>query len=168
MSHKPGNTDMPSVLITSASEIIEPKKLMEEKKIITQRIKGYYKAGLNTANRFEEFVTGAREDGSELTVSDFGFKELRKQIKNKNDEGIVRAFKSVISNMDDNKAMLEAKGYADEVKAAAIKLVGDLETDSMAQTQKEKSRMKHSPPRSSEFRSSCAQLSAGLASSFNL
>ena len=129
-------------LITSASEIIEPKKLMEEKKIITQRIKGHYKAGLNTANRFEEFVTGAREGGLELTVSDFGFKELRKQIKIKNDEGIVREFKSVISNMDDNKASLEAKGYTDEVKAAAIKLIGDLETDSMAQPQKEKSRMK--------------------------
>jgi hypothetical protein len=126
--------------IEKVGDVVAPEKLMGEKKKITQDIMDDYTHGRNLVNKLERFIDRAADAGLALTMlpKDFGVKKVRDNINLKNDEGAVLALKALKGNVDANKAVLESKGYRADVQKELSDLVIKLESDSKAQTRKQK------------------------------
>lgn len=120
--------------------LVSPKKLTGEMKVITRLVASDYKKIRNMVNRIDDYLK--LSDG-QLTMGsvDFGIKEVRRQLNSKNDEGIVKELKMLYKNTENNKLALEPKGYTDAVSNDFKTLIGSLGSNSQAQTLKKDSRI---------------------------
>ncbi|HEY4788695.1 MAG TPA: hypothetical protein VIH57_21740, partial [Bacteroidales bacterium] len=69
-------------------------------------------------------------------VEDFGFKGLRGDISNKNDEGVIKKFNDSLQIVDANKAAMEAKGFTPAMHTAFTTFLTVFDTDIKGQTRK--------------------------------
>jgi hypothetical protein len=125
-------------------ELVNPKKLTGEMKVLTQKLSAHFKHTRNLVNRLEIYINKAVSDKLPLTLtpSDFGIKLVRQEVNLKNDEGVVRNLQSLKNNLSENLTSLVAKGYTVAVQTELTTLIKELGEDSIAQTTKKKQREK--------------------------
>lgn len=123
-------------------ELVTSKKITAEIKKLTQKLGAHFKHGRNLLNKLERYARKALKSGLALTISpdDFGFKEARKDINKKNDEGVIKYLKLIQSNFNVNLQILETKGYTVAIQTEFDTLIKELSDDSVAQTMKKKER----------------------------
>lgn len=128
----------------AVDELVAPVKLTAEMKKITQRLVDHYNHARNLVNKCQRYAEKANDAGIDLTMnpSDFGFKAVRLDIKNRNDEGVVKNLKILQSNMKDNLSALAPKGYNENVQNELSGLISGFSEDSIAQSLKKKEREK--------------------------
>jgi hypothetical protein len=125
-------------------ELVNPKKLTSEMKVLTQKLAVHFTHSRNLVNRLEIYINKAVSDNLPLTMasSDFGIKLVRQEVNLKNDEGVIKNLKDLKKNLSDNLTSLVAKGYTVAVQTELTTLIKDLGDDSIAQTTKKKEREK--------------------------
>lgn len=127
-------------LKTLVENLINPRKLTGERKVLTKLVAKDYANIRKYLNRLEDYLKMA-DLPLTLAVNDFGIRLVRHELEAKNDEGIVKELKTLFKNAEDNKLALEPKGYTVAVSAAISNLITSLTTDSVAQTVKLDSRI---------------------------
>jgi hypothetical protein len=110
-------------------------KVLAEQKALTKRIETDYKTARNWTNKIEDYAS--KTPGSlKISIEDFGFKVLRKNINSKNDEGTILKFKAVLQNVDANITALQAKGFTAAQRLSVGAFVDAFEIDIKNQSRK--------------------------------
>lgn len=106
--------------------IVNPKTIIAVLKKLTSDMYGTIDSLRPIMTRLEGYVERAKDD-LVILPKDFGIKEVRAKIGNKDQEGLLERLKIVLQNIAHNKAVLEAKGWTSEqhdvlvVKEVSIK-----------------------------------------------
>ncbi|MCU0348165.1 MAG: hypothetical protein MUC59_14585 [Saprospiraceae bacterium] len=118
--------------IDDLTEVVFPKTLTQQGKLVTARIVTNL-ARLKILNDLTDSYV--KRAGSALTVSpaDFGCRDVRKKIKSGDVEGVVKALRIVLQNVDANLATLTAKGLKDATKTEMAALPDTLTADNTLQ-----------------------------------
>ena len=97
--------------VEAVENIVNPKKLMGELKKITDGLYANIESLRPVMNKLEGYVK--RVDANDLTMmpGDFGIKQVRDKIANKDQEALLENLKVVIEHIDNNLAPLQAKGW---------------------------------------------------------
>lgn len=118
--------------IDSVIEVIFPVQLTKEGKLVTARIAASL-AHLKVLNKLvESYVKRA---GSALTIApaDFGFKPLRRDMKRGDLEGVITKLRTLLQNIENNLAVLTAKGLKAATKTEMAALPASLTADNTLQ-----------------------------------
>jgi hypothetical protein len=118
--------------IDSVIEVIYPEKLTKEGKLVTARIATNLDR-LQVLNKLvESYVKRA---GSALTVApaDFGFKPLRKDMNRGDLEGVIDNLRKVLTNINENLAILTTKGLKEATKTEMAALPASFTADNTLQ-----------------------------------
>ncbi len=124
---------------TLVEELITPRQLTGEMKLITQLVAADYTKIRNMLNRVESYLKKATEPLT-LPVVDFGIRQTRVELVAKNDEGIVMQLRALYKNLENNKAALEPKGYTPAISTEFAALITSLTTNSTSQNLKKDDR----------------------------
>lgn len=108
-------------------EIVFPKKIAAEIKLVTQRISIAMDATRDPLNRLEGYAGKAKN--LSLNPADFGIKEVRKAISTKNAEKFYSSMGNVLSNVDTNFTQLTEKGFTAEAKEILINARKNVKAD---------------------------------------
>jgi hypothetical protein len=120
-------------------ELVEPQTLTGEMKKITGRIAGHYEKARTIANKVEFFAEKA-EALLNVKPTDFGFKVLRKSLKLKNDEGIIKGLRGMVQHIGANREALTQQGLTYEMYDEITGFIDAFEKDSLDQVRKLKER----------------------------
>jgi hypothetical protein len=116
-------------------EAMATSMLIAQHKNITERITKNYDVARNWANKIENYAKKAFGDAGSQ-IADFGFKNLRIDLKNKNDEGLVKRLKELLQHADAHIATLQPKGFTPELRDSFKAFIDALETDIKSQSRK--------------------------------
>lgn len=109
--------------------------IIAQQKVLTERIATHYSTARGWVNKIENYAKKASA-ALVTNLSDFGFKTLRDDISNKNDEGVIKKFGDVLQIVDANKAALEVKGFTTEVRTKLDTFLKAFDTDIKNQSRK--------------------------------
>jgi hypothetical protein len=111
-------------------------------KVITKQLKDRVADLRPLIDRLDVYTDRAK---SNLTIApeDFGIIPLRKKINKKDLEGVISALSVVLTNVDDNLAALQTKGYTTEDRTQLGGLLISIRKDNVAQEEKFKQRRDH-------------------------
>lgn len=109
--------------IAQVEAIVFPRNLINQLKVITDRVYGNMDASREYLNKIEDYVNRAT---APLTVhkEDFGIKEVRNEIQQGDAEGYDAKMKILLENADANMAALTPRGYTAQQRTE----LGDLQT----------------------------------------
>ena len=118
--------------IDDLTEVVFPKTLTQQGKLVTARIVSNL-ARLKILNDLTDSYV--KRAGSALTVppADFGCRDLRRKIKSGDVEGVVKALRIVLQNMDANLEALMTKGLKEAAKTEMNALPDTLTADNTLQ-----------------------------------
>lgn len=119
----------------TVKELVTPTVLTGEMKKITVRIGEHYNTARTIINKVEFYVKKA---GKALNVkpTDFGFKAIRKEINNKDDEAIIKGFRDLVKHIDNNHEPLEEAGLIPEFREEIAAFIATFEKDGLDQNRK--------------------------------
>lgn len=120
--------------LASLEALINPKQITSELKIITQRIYSNQILLLGKIDLLEGYIN--RATGLTIDKKDFGISVVRTK-NNKGDiEGLVTAITFLLTNVANNLAPIQAKGYTPAQNTAITQIKTDLKADNIAQNAK--------------------------------
>lgn len=108
-------------------EIVFPKKIAAEIKLVTQRINTAMDATRDPLNRLEGYAGKAKN--LSLNPADFGIKEVRKAISTKNAEKFYSSMGNLLNNVVANFTQLTEKGFTAEAKEVLINARKNVKAD---------------------------------------
>jgi hypothetical protein len=119
------------------SELIAPSVILAQQKAITERIEKHYSTARNTVNKIERYAELADKDNLlKTSISDFGFKKIREDLKNHNDEGVVAKLNEVLQHCDTNSEAMIAKGFTSAVHQETASFIQTFTADVKDQKRK--------------------------------
>jgi hypothetical protein len=134
------------------NEVVSPSLLMAEQKAITSRIAAHYTNARNITNRLERYTEMATDAKLlKITVSDFGFKTLRKEIDRNNDEAVVKKLGEALQQADNNREALEPMGFTPAFRQELATFIQSFATDILNQKRKKEERLKLTENNSGQF-----------------
>jgi hypothetical protein len=89
----------------------------------------------NWANKLENYAKKALGDNGSQ-IADFGFKNLRIDLKNKNDEGTIKRLKELLQHTDAHMAALQPKGFTSTMRDSFKAFIDAFEIDIKSQSRK--------------------------------
>jgi hypothetical protein len=117
--------------------VVTPTLLISEQKAITQRISEHYTTARNFVNKIERYAKMADEEKLlKISVSDFGFKGIRKELDNDNDEGMVNKMGELKQLADANREALEPMGFIPAISTELGTFITTFSDDVKAQKRK--------------------------------
>lgn len=96
--------------LEEVENLVNPKKVLNEQKKTTATLYENIDSLRPILAKLEGYVERAGDDLS-ILVDDFGFKEVRRKIDNKDQEALLENLKILLQNVADNMVLLEAKGW---------------------------------------------------------
>jgi hypothetical protein len=124
---------------TLVEELVTPRQLTGEMKLITQLVAADYTKIRNMLNRVESYINKATAPLT-IAAADFGIRQVRLELEAKNDEGIVMQLRALHRNLESNKTALEPKGYTVAISTEFAALIPSLTTNSTTQNLKKDNR----------------------------
>ncbi len=122
--------------LNEVEEIVNPKNLIDEVKVITSKIANLMSSTRDLLNKLEGYVK--RATGLKIKPEDFGIKAVREKISVRDVEGFSDKLKIVLKNIDDNIAALKQKGYPEEARVSLANINTSLKTANTEQYEKMK------------------------------
>lgn len=116
------------------SELINPKQYTSELKVITERINTNIVSLRPKIDFLEGYIK--RASGLTIGVKDFGVSEVRKAYHRGDVEGLIEALSYLLTNVGNNMAALEAKGYTAAQHTTLSTIKTNLYNDNAAQNAK--------------------------------
>ncbi len=128
--------DMPylenfNMSLQAANEIVFPRKLTEEIKVVTERLISTMNQMRGNLNRLEGYVEMAT--GLNTGVSGFCIKEVRKSISRKDVEQLLKNLKIMNRAISENFSVLQEKGMKAELQSYFMGVQQQLENDNNLQ-----------------------------------
>jgi len=123
---------------TLIQNIVYPKQMTDELKLITIRLTDNVTSLRGTMNLLEGYVVDA--EGLTVGVKDFGISEVRMKVNSMDVEGLDGKLGLLISNIDANMDALEEVGYSSADRTALGVLRTKIMADNVAQNTKEGAR----------------------------
>lgn len=120
---------------TAVKEIINPKVITAELKTITARMYENISKLKEEIDRLEAYTKLAKKN-LKVAVKDFKFKEIRQTANKRNFEGLIENLKIMLQHVQDDLAVLQAKGFTIEAKTAIEALRTAFVNDSAEQNLK--------------------------------
>ena len=113
--------------INVCNQLIAPDAFTKEIKTITNQIDEKAKTLRISLNKVEVYF-GMADGKMTITADSMGAKQLRDSINNGNSEGIVKHSHNLLSNINNNLAVLQTKGLKPTLVEEMTQLVNDIET----------------------------------------
>lgn len=114
--------------IETVQELVEPKTETIELKTLTERIYNRLDELINPINRIEAYLKLAKQS-IPISAADFGLVQLRKSIRTRDVENVLKLLRTVDANITKYKSELQAKGLtenlAPQLAEAGQKLAAD-------------------------------------------
>lgn len=123
------------VKITAVEELINPKSMLAEQKVITERLYANMESLRDPLNRLEGYVKRAK-DQLTMASKDFGIVQVRRNLGKKDVETVLAGLKVLMQNIQANLNALKPKGFTDEALALIEKLSKEIKVDSLDQQSK--------------------------------
>jgi len=120
--------------LATVENLINPKQLTAELKVITVRIYGNMSALRSKIDFLEGYIN--RAVGLTIGKKDFGISEVRKKNNIGDVEGLIVAITFLLSNVANNLPALTAKGFTAAQQTSLIALRDALKADNIAQNTK--------------------------------
>jgi hypothetical protein len=120
--------------LATISELINPKQYTAELKVITLRINTNRVSLRPKIDFLEGYIK--RATGLTIGVKDFGVSEVRNANNRGDVEGLIEALSYLLTNVGNNMAALEAKGYTPAQHTALGTIKSNLYEDNAAQNAK--------------------------------
>lgn len=121
--------------ISAVEELIHPKSMLAEQKVITERLYANIERLRDPLNRLEGYVKRTK-DQLTMAVKDFGIVALRRILGKKDVEGLLDGLKVLLQNIEANLAALKSKGFTEEAFGLLENLSKEIKTDSLDQQSK--------------------------------
>lgn len=118
--------------ITSVTEVVYPKTLTKEGKLVTARIADNIER-LKTLNTLTESYVKRAGDALTIAPADFGCRDLRKKLNKGDVEGVITSLRTLLKNIEANKDTLTAKGFKKATQTEMAALADTLTTDNTLQ-----------------------------------
>ena len=120
----------------SIEDLINPKQMRGEQKIITQRIYSNQILVTISLNQIEGYAKRAK--GLTIEYTDFGFGSAKSANNSGDIEGLVSSMRDIAKNaaIDANMTAMTVKGYSTEKQADFIALTNAIDNDNVAQNKK--------------------------------
>ncbi|MDR1346966.1 MAG: hypothetical protein LBJ63_00840 [Prevotellaceae bacterium] len=100
--------------IATVEDLVNPHTETVARKIVTERLYGEMSGLLSPINRVESYVKLAGQS-IPVSVTDFGIIPLRKKIDSGDAEGVIRALRLVITNIETYEDILSKLGLTDDL-----------------------------------------------------
>jgi len=120
--------------VASVEEIVFPKKVADEIKVVTERLNGTMEATRDALNRLEGYV--GKAVNLSIKPADFGIKEVRKAITVGDAEKFLSSMKNLLSNIEANFTQLNEKGFTAEAKEILVNARINVKADNDLQNTK--------------------------------
>lgn len=120
--------------LATIEALINPKQITAELKIITQRIYSNQIILQGKIDLLEGYIN--RATGLTIGKKDFGISDVRTKNHKSDIEGLVTAITFLLTNVANNLAPIQAKGYTPAQNTAITQLKNDLKVDNIAQNAK--------------------------------
>lgn len=117
--------------VKAVDELVNPVKLTKQLKLLTDSMYKNIDSIRPLMLNLEGYVK--RASGLTVGVKDFGIKEVRKCIGNKDAEGLDMKLKVLLENITENMAALTAKGYTATKKTELEDLKANIKADNLKQ-----------------------------------
>lgn len=108
-------------------EIVFPKKITNEIKVVTERISAAMEATRDPLNRLEGYASRAKN--LSINPADFGIQEVRKAISAKNNEKYYSSMGNLLGNVEANFTQLSEKGFTAEAKEVLLNARKNVKAD---------------------------------------
>lgn len=120
--------------LKAVEEIVFPKKVIKEMKVVTSRLYQSMENLRDSLNKLQGYVE--RADGLSVTAKDFGIKAVRDGIAKKDVEKFLGGLAFLIQNIDDNFDKLAAKGFRQNAKEVFVNTKNNVKDDNELQNTK--------------------------------
>jgi translation elongation factor EF-1beta len=121
--------------IKMVKERMAPALLTAEMKTITNRIRSQYITLRSIVNKVERYTVMAKGT-MDTKPANFGFKNLRKKLRLKDDEAVVKKLRELLQHIDKNYEALEVNGLSKAYRQEIEEAINAFEADIIAQTRK--------------------------------
>ncbi len=118
--------------ITVLKEVVMPKFIVTERKVVTTRLHGTMDGLLESVRHLTGYIKLAKS-GISIPIEDFGFAPLRNAINAKDAEGTFKSLQFVNTNVAKFKEALAAKGLSEEFVAGLISTAASIAADKQLQ-----------------------------------
>ena len=118
--------------IAVLKEVVMPKFMVTERKVVTTRLHGTMDGLLGSARHLTGYIQLAKS-GISIPLEDFGFAALRKAVNAKDAEGTFKSLQFVNANVAKFKDVLVAKGLSEEFVAGLISTAASIAADKQLQ-----------------------------------
>jgi len=118
--------------IASVDEVVYPKTLTQEGKLVTARIATNIER-LKELNTLTESYVKRAGDALTIAPADFGCRDLRKKLNKKDVEGVITSLRTLLKNIEANLGTLTAKGFKKATQTELAALPDNLTTDNTLQ-----------------------------------
>jgi len=113
--------------VASVEEIVFPKTVASEIKVVTERLNATMEAMRDALNRLEGYI--GRAGTLSVKPADFGIKEVRKAISLGDAEKFISSMANLLSNVEANFTKLNEKGFTAGAKEVLVNARKNVKAD---------------------------------------